>query len=286
MNSLLPPIDRQDDGEYDAGYESGSSEVSQDHCRASPYYPPCGADCWLRDAPGPQARGTVDAPSAGNVPAFIPQGVYHHLEPNFMRLLILQPGSTEDPVVCDLEPKQILDAIPSDTGPSNGVFEALSYTWGNPTPTHVITCNGSAFPVGTNLFLALVHLRLEDRPRVLWIDAICINQNDVAERNKQIGHMYTIYESATRVVVWLGLHGEDSELAMQSPKYLKHPENRQAIIRHDHDPECVQNLKRLILSLESLFQRPWFFRSLIRQEIAVAKRVVVKCGSDEPHGLC
>jgi hypothetical protein len=281
VNDLFTLSVKQDEGEDIAGYESGSSAVSMGHCRASPYYPPCGMDCWLRHTPEPQESKRVGAPSAGHIPSSIPPYTYHRLPPDFMRIMMLQPGSGEDPVVCNLKQQKIPHAILGLAQPSDVIFEALSYTWGNPTPTHVITCNGSAFPVCVNLFHALVHLRLEDRIRPLWIDAICINQDDIAEKNEQIRHMYTIYQSATRVVVWLGLHYEDSDLAMYGVKYLKHQNNRHALTRHDHHPECIQNLEMLILSLESLFQRPWFTRSWIRQEIAAAKQVMVRCGSDE-----
>lgn len=280
MNSLLRPALEQDVVD-DAGYESAGSEVSLEHCRRSPYYPPCGEDCWLREKLVKQIEKTINISVADDLLASVPPGVYRPLDPNFMRLLILQPGSTENPVVCELSHQPVPHTIPGEGPDPDIIYEALSYTWGDPKPTHVITCNGKSFPVGTNLFHALVHLRLPERPRMLWIDAISINQNDIAERNGQISHMYNIYQSAKRVVVWLGLHHEDSELAMEGTQYLRHAENRQAITRHDHGPECIHKLERLTLSLEALFQRPWFTRSWVRQEVAAAKAVIVKCGFDE-----
>ena len=57
-------------------------------------------------------------------------------------------------------------------------------------------------------------LRYVDRPRVLWIDALCINQNDDSEKEKQVAMMGTIFERAQNVVIWLGSESKDSNLAM------------------------------------------------------------------------
>lgn len=82
-------------------------------------------------------------------------------------------------------------------------FEALSYTWGEPGIEEIITVDGAELRVRRNLFDALHHLRgtLE---RQLWIDAICIDQNNIAERNHQVKQMRSIYENAEKVVIWLG----------------------------------------------------------------------------------
>jgi hypothetical protein len=69
-------------------------------------------------------------------------------------------------------------------------YEALSYRWGDPLDTQPIVCEGKRFNATTNLYLALHRLRYEaEEPRRIWIDAICINQMDVAERNQQVALM-------------------------------------------------------------------------------------------------
>lgn len=90
-------------------------------------------------------------------------------------------------------------------------FEALSYEWGDPDkPRHEIIVNGQPFKVWENLFYALKYIRpvpLRDNhvnSRILWIDAICINQDDIDERNHQVGMMGDIYRKADKVPVWLG----------------------------------------------------------------------------------
>jgi hypothetical protein len=88
---------------------------------------------------------------------------------------------------------------------STPLYEALSYEWG---PTSDSKCavwsDGKCLLVRENLWFALRSLRLESQPRTLWIDALCINQDDISERNHQVQQMGKIYEQSTRVIVWIG----------------------------------------------------------------------------------
>lgn len=79
--------------------------------------------------------------------------------------------------------------------------EALSYAWGDHTITKPIRLHGKVFQVMANLESALRHLRHREERRVLWIDAISINQNDIEERNKQLLIMSSIYKSADLVLI-------------------------------------------------------------------------------------
>ena len=71
-----------------------------------------------------------------------------------------------------------------------------------------------SFKVRPNLHAALQQLRLRDRPKRLWIDAICINQEDNDEKNAQVSLMADVYSKATSVCVWLGEASSDSTLAL------------------------------------------------------------------------
>ncbi|KAH6663696.1 heterokaryon incompatibility, partial [Halenospora varia] len=93
-----------------------------------------------------------------------------------------------------------LQSVSLDDHPA---FEALSYIWGNEKPNCCITCNGSSLNIRPN-FNALKRLRNSSEPRVIWIDAICINQEDLIEENHQIPLMRSIYKNAERTIVWLG----------------------------------------------------------------------------------
>jgi hypothetical protein len=94
------------------------------------------------------------------------------------------------------------------------IFEALSYTWGDPSATVPIQVNGAELQITLNLFLALKRLRKEREERVLWVDAICIDQGNLTERAEQVPRMRSIFQRAERVVVWLGEATEESDLAV------------------------------------------------------------------------
>jgi len=115
-------------------------------------------------------------------------------------------------------------------------FQALSYTWGDPLYRYwfekqikrtwerdvPIICNGVRVDVTTNLQYALRAISTrppndregETQVQYLWVDKLCINQDDVEERNAQVAMMARIYSKASRVVSWLGPANEDSEIAL------------------------------------------------------------------------
>jgi hypothetical protein len=93
------------------------------------------------------------------------------------------------------------------------VYSALSYTWGDPTVTEEISVDGSPMQVTTNLKAGLKALRAQAILAV-WIDALCINQEDILEREQQVLRMQTIYSKAAEVIIWLGPKTDDSALAM------------------------------------------------------------------------
>jgi hypothetical protein len=89
-------------------------------------------------------------------------------------------------------------------------YEALSYVWASPEDQGAIFCKGPAIPVTKNCEAALRQLRHRKRIRRLWIDAICINQNDINERNQQVNIMDQVYRDAQYVRIWLGLPEKES----------------------------------------------------------------------------
>lgn len=118
-----------------------------------------------------------------------------------IRLLQLLPGKDNDVLECRL----FISAGRQEK------YEALSYVWGDPTATETILVNGTRCHVGQNLMQALQHLRQAEHPRLLWVDALCINQNDIEERAKQVQIMGEIYGNAYRTVVWLGDFGSSGD---------------------------------------------------------------------------
>jgi len=103
-------------------------------------------------------------------------------------------------------------------------YEALSYVWGSTNSGHYITCDqphtGSCglIRITENCDLALRHLRSRQQPRRLWVDAVCINQEDVSERNLQIRIMANIYSCAEQTTVWLGTESPFSKFALRTSR--------------------------------------------------------------------
>ena len=128
-----------------------------------------------------------------------------------IRVLRLQAGSENDPLQCTLECTS-LDDKPR--------YEALSYEWNALAGTGTIICCGSMLEVTGNLHGALSSLRNRDKPRLLWVDAICINQEDRKEKNQQVALMTKIYEDALRVLVWLGPSGHRTGAAFKKMETL------------------------------------------------------------------
>lgn len=112
----------------------------------------------------------------------------------FIRLLELYPGHTNDNIKCSLRETTLEDA------PN---YEAISYAWGDPINKVNVLCDKKIILVTLNLKNALHQLKLKDRSRILWADAICINQCDDLEKGSQVKLMARIYGKATRVCVWL-----------------------------------------------------------------------------------
>jgi hypothetical protein len=121
-----------------------------------------------------------------------------------IRLVILEPSTTTEGVLQCRLVHVTFGQMPK--------YEALSYTWGIKDPQNDILLNDKTFPVRRNLRDALLQLRKLDDERVLWIDAICINQDDIPERNQQVRNMPHIYSRAQMVLVWLGIANEFEDI--------------------------------------------------------------------------
>ncbi|KAF5012785.1 hypothetical protein FDECE_1205 [Fusarium decemcellulare] len=101
-------------------------------------------------------------------------------------------------------------------------YEALSYVWGPVTGDRRVYCDGKLLRVTPNCESALRYLRLKNKSRTLWIDALCINQSSNAEKSRQVPLMGDIYESASRVLIWLGPGSKDIASVFQKATYF-HP---------------------------------------------------------------
>lgn len=126
---------------------------------------------------------------------------YSALPPgSFTRIIRLLPQRERNaPIECIL-----INYDLSVSESRNHLYEALSYTWGSNDKPQAVLIGGSLLPVTENLHTALSYLRDHQLERTLWVDAICINQEDEDEKNTHIPLMRAIYAQADRVIVWLG----------------------------------------------------------------------------------
>jgi hypothetical protein len=161
-------------------------------------------------------------------------------------------------------------------------YTALSYAWGNAeNATKFILVDGDKrLPVGDNLAHALRHLCTEDKIMYLWVDAICINQNDLKERNHQVMQMKAIYSKAVETVVYLGPR-TDSNTGDSAWNFLER--NSEWIKSTNPSLYTAQNAKEYFRGgLEDveidILSRPWFQRVWVLQEVVVSTAVFIQCG--------
>ncbi|RYP40557.1 hypothetical protein DL768_010616 [Monosporascus sp. mg162] len=177
-----------------------------------------------------------------------------------IRVLALKAGQPDDPLRCELEHVNL------QQGP---IYEAVSYTWadqkGDDSICRTIQCgHGDQFiGITKNCEAALLRLRKRDADRRLWVDAVCIDQSNIQERNHQVKNMIAIFRSALRVLVFLG---EGSPMLGRLVDYMSNDTGGQ--------------LPR-VLDFISLFQSRWFHRVWVLQEVAVAKSVLVIYGAKQ-----
>jgi len=204
-----------------------------------------------------------------------------------VRLLKLSPGGFSDNLHVELE--QVLLG-----GTSN--YEALSYVWGStahPVSILVGPSRERTISVTQNLSTALRYLRDANESRILWVDAICINQNDLKERSDQVALMSDIYRAACQVIVWLGPEEDDSSHAFDimhaiglsidvdwvSNSYKPKVAVNNQLFRMVEDRQNYRFQDKEAIAINRLLHRQWFERLWIRQEIGLATQAIIRCGS-------
>ncbi|KAI0145288.1 heterokaryon incompatibility protein-domain-containing protein [Xylariaceae sp. FL1272] len=223
-----------------------------------------------------------------------------------IRVLTLAPGSIwAEPIHVSLT----VVKLGSDVD-----YEALSYNWARAWDTSSIFCEGKPFTVTAHLESALRRLRQRTSERVLWIDAICINQNDLTERSHQVSLMRRVYQDARRVLVWLGestfsdplvfplcqrmadnwmsLYLDDS-INLDAPEFLWQANRKQlwlqklreqqvpyvAPTRQDEQNEELFPNKNEVNAAFSFLRLPWFKRCWVLQEVVLAKEAIMMSGT-------
>ncbi|KAI2619788.1 HET-domain-containing protein [Hypomontagnella submonticulosa] len=209
-------------------------------------------------------------------------------------------GSSESIIIFDFEIH--------DVATIKSQYSALSYTWGHPVLdnfkddlSHTVICNGQRMPIGLNLHDALQHIYVESdiAPPLFWVDAVCINQSDLAERSAQVALMTSIYFNAANVVVWLGKDDEDAreaysllseytpalkQIALDPFSATADGGIRAGAINLYDDAELHERYSITARSMDSwtalvkFFSRRWFGRIWIVQEMVFNQSHLICCG--------
>lgn len=189
------------------------------------------------------------------------------------RLLELHPSAENDKVRCTLTHHN-LESLPP--------YEALSYRWGPDTEKVPLAVGQSHIRVTPSLVAALRRLREPETSRFLWIDQVCINQEDNNERSHQVGLMGDIYRQAKRIVIWLG----EEEATAKALAFMRDFEvivkssfeNNQYDLLHSNFTD--ENLRSEMANiLRSVFADPYFERYWIIQEVVLSREAIIASGS-------
>ncbi|KAH9203959.1 heterokaryon incompatibility protein-domain-containing protein [Leptodontidium sp. 2 PMI_412] len=188
-----------------------------------------------------------------------------------VRLLKLHAAPDRDwPIRCSLFHTTFSEAPP---------YIALSYVWGESTGSLLVTVDTNHVCVTPNLKHALQRLRPRpgEQDLVMWVDAICINQEDIPERNIQTKNMRAIYQHAASVAVFLGLENNRSAAAMLFGHELNICASADEVRRLVRDPKQKESIEGLV----ALFRRQYWWRIWVIQEISSSRKATVFCGDDE-----
>jgi Heterokaryon incompatibility protein (HET) len=190
---------------------------------------------------GPLYEGSSERATIPSCTKLATTSLYQPLDPSVdsIRLLKLEPGSGNDQIRCQFVHVAFA---------SKPKYEALSYTWGRSDYPRTIVIDGHKVTLGENLYWALFNIRDQNEERLVWADAVCINQDDLDERNRQVSLMAFIYSRAQTVLVWLGYEGDD----------------------RDHITRASLDWQRIYTWLST---RDYWSRVWIVQEIGLAKHI-------------
>jgi len=191
---------------------------------------------------------------------------YQPLEESCIRLIKLFP-ERKTRINCQLVPVSLDDAPP---------FIAVSYAWGDATLTREIELEGSLIPISLSLHGALNAIRHKKDTLYVWADALAINQQDSDERMQQVSLMTRIYQTAKSVAIWLGPDENESQLAVD---FLYRLARRKGSPRDVARLLTSPDASPAVSAVVSLFERDYWSRLWVVQEVLLATSITVYCGS-------
>ncbi|RDW57510.1 hypothetical protein BP6252_13770 [Coleophoma cylindrospora] len=201
-----------------------------------------------------------------------------------IRLLELKPAASRQQAIhCSLSETKLSPEIQ---------YEALSYVWGSDELSETLRLPGGHLKITPSLASALKGLRLDNKPRTLWVDAVCINQSDDLEKGSQVAKMAAIYRNASGVLAWLGEDVEHAVVDMQAIASLAQKANGlglgdsligqrdilMAWFRRD-TTAFTQTMDFMTVAEQAnfslLYGSDWFTRMWIVQEVLLASRLTL-----------
>jgi hypothetical protein len=209
-----------------------------------------------------------------------------------IRLLQIAPSTNLDssvPLECSILETR-LELAP--------VYTALSYTWGNDVATASLSIDGLSFMIRPNLHSALLALRYVSLKRILWVDAICINQDDAIEKEYQVGLMRKIYQRASNVTIWLNTYDDEIGEAFAfirqlqgsnvvadvsggafEQKIAQRPwKTGNTLPIQDGNSRNLHVRHTFLTILTKIFTQDWWSRIWVIQEVAVSQLALIRCG--------
>ena len=193
---------------------------------------------------------------------------YRHLAPRELRLIKLRPGQEND---------RLIGRVITVDKASAPRYVALSYAWGPPCEEgqdpQFILLDDIPIELRPNLDSAMRALRRLDQDLYIWIDALCIDQHDMKERNLQKPLMANIYRLSDSVAVWLGETTSYGKVAFSFATWItRHPD----LVIH----VAEQQLKVLLTALFAMIRNPWFQRKWVVADFVLAEEVNLHYGKD------
>ncbi|KAJ8133054.1 hypothetical protein O1611_g570 [Lasiodiplodia mahajangana] len=179
-----------------------------------------------------------------------------------IRILQLLPGRPGDPIQVQVQ------QVPMSTKQE---YIAISYAWGDRIALRTIFCEGKHIQIPINLYRAFTYMRHPLYPIQLWVDAICINQQDEVEKSRQVRRMRSIFTKAKKVAVWLG-----QDIRKSAKNVFQ---TMDAMVKQDFGvvppPEDL-----FWRDVERLFRKKWFSRIWCLQEVVLAADADVQWGTE------
>lgn len=193
---------------------------------------------------------------------------YSCLEADQFRIVRIHQGSPQSEIRCTLE------TVSFTKSPS---YVALSYVWGSTLNPRQIWLNGNPHLITQNLNAALLNLRFEDCDRLIWIDALAINQSNVSERNAQVSRMCDIYALSSSLIIWLGARLDLSKLRCDAELHKGACAKAVFVLQtmQRYSPSRIEDFREAVMSLTETEAWNWLFGLVVIADMTYWRRAWV-----------